>query len=99
VKKIVFGELERVTNENLSDKEIQRVITARESSMVYRLESFNARANQLQSYNHYLGDPGKLTWDLDRFRKTTPDKIRAAAKKYIVPANVITIITNPGGAK
>jgi predicted Zn-dependent peptidase len=99
VKKIVFAELDRVTKENVSDKEIQRVVTAREASMIRRLESFNARANALQTYNHYLGDPGKLTWDLDRFRKTTPDKIRATAQKYIVPANVVTIITNPGGAK
>jgi predicted Zn-dependent peptidase len=100
VKRIVFDELDRVTKENLSDKEVQRVVTAREASMIYRLESLNARASALQSYNHYLGDPGKLTWDLDRFRNTTPDKIRAVAAKYIVPANAVTVITNPaGGAK
>ncbi len=100
VKKIVFDELARVTKENLTDKEIARVVTAREASAIYRLEGLNARANQLQAYNHYLGDPGKLSWDLDRYRKATADKIRATAAKYIVPANVVTVITNPaGGAK
>jgi predicted Zn-dependent peptidase len=100
VKRIVFEELERVTKENLTDKEVQRVVTAREASMIYRLEGLNARANTLQGYNHYLGDPGKLSWDLDRYRKTTLDKIRAVAAQYIVPANVVTVITNPaGGAK
>ncbi|HEX5063239.1 MAG TPA: pitrilysin family protein [Kofleriaceae bacterium] len=100
VQKIVFDELERVTKENLSDKEISRFVAATEAAVIYRLEDVNSRANTLQSYNHFLGDPGKLTWDLDRYRKTTPDKIRAAAAKYIVPANAVTIITNPtGGAK
>jgi predicted Zn-dependent peptidase len=100
VKKIVFDELARVTKENLSDKEIRRFVTATEASAVYRLEGLNARAETLQSYNHYLGDPGKLSWDLDRYRTTTADKIRATAAKWIVPANVVTVITNPiGGAK
>ena len=67
-------------------------------------EPENARANALQSYNHYLGDPGKLTWDLDRYRNAKADKIRATFAKYVVPANAVTVITNPasapaGGAK
>jgi len=100
VQKIVFDELERVTKENLSDKEISRFVAATEAAVIYRLEDVNARANTLQSYNHFLGDPGKLTWDLDRYRKTTPDKIRAAAAKYIVPTQAVMIVTNPtGGAK
>ena len=48
-------------------------------------EPATRRANVLQAYNHYLGDPDKLTWDLDRYRKATPDKIRATAAKYLVP--------------
>ena len=82
------------------EEQRDRFVASTEASVVYRLEDVNARANTLQAYNHYLGDPGKLTWDLDRYRKTTPDKIRATAAKYIVPANAVTIITNPtGGAK
>jgi len=100
VKQIVADELNRVARENLSDKDIARVVAERESSAIYRLESLNARANTLQAYNHYLGDPGKLSWDLDRYRKTTPEKIRAAFVKYIQPNRMVTVITNPtGGSK
>jgi predicted Zn-dependent peptidase len=100
VKQLVMEEVARVGKENLGDKEIQRFIAETEASAIYRLQDFNARANELQSYNHFLGDPGKLTWDLDRYRKTTADKIRAAFAKYISPATAVTIITNPaGGAK
>jgi zinc protease len=100
VKKIVADEVAKVTKENLTAKEIQRVVTASEASAIYRLEGLNARANVLQTYNQFLGDPGKLSWDLDRYRKATPDAIRGYAAKYLVPSSMVTIITNPaGGAK
>jgi zinc protease len=100
VKQLVMDEVARAAKENLSDKEIQRFIAQTEAQAIYRLQDFNARANELQSYNHFLGDPGKLTWDLDRYRKTTADKIRATFAKYVVPASAVTVITNPvGGGK
>jgi predicted Zn-dependent peptidase len=100
VTKLVMDEVTRVGKQNLSAPEVERFVTETESNVIWGLERLNARANELQSYNHFLGDPGKLTWDLDRYRKTTPDKIRAAFARYIVPAQAVTIITNPtGGAK
>jgi predicted Zn-dependent peptidase len=99
VKKIVGEEIARVTRENLSDKEIQRVVTASEASAIYRLESLNNRANILQTYNQFLGDPGKLSWDLDRYRKATAEVIRGYAAKYLTPSSMVTIITNPAQAQ
>jgi predicted Zn-dependent peptidase len=95
VKKIVFDELARVAREPLADKEIQRVVARNESRAIRQLETAFGRSAVLQQYNHYLGDPDKLSWDLDRFRTTTPDKIRATAAKYLSPDHVITVITVP----
>src|SRR5262249_58998503 len=50
VKNIVAAELERVATENLSDKEIARVVAANESRAIHGLENLNARANRLQQY-------------------------------------------------
>jgi zinc protease len=100
VTKIVTDTVAQLAKENLSAKEIARVVASSEASAIYRLESLNNRANVLQAYNHYLGDPGKLTWDLDRYRKATPDGIRKAVAKYLVPDRMVTVITQPtGGAK
>jgi predicted Zn-dependent peptidase len=100
VKQIVLDEVARVTREELAPREIQRVVAAAESSMIRRLEDLNRRANVLQEYNQFLGDPNKITWDLDRYRHATPAKIREAAARYLDPAHMITVITNPaGGAK
>jgi zinc protease len=100
VTKIVTDAIAQLAKEPLSDKEIARVVASSESSAIYRLESLNNRANILQAYNHYLGDPGKLSWDLDRYRKATPEGIRKAVAKYLTPDRMVTVITQPtGGAK
>jgi zinc protease len=103
VKKIVADEVARISRDSLDPKEIKRVVASAEASAIYGLENLNARANVMQEYNQFLGDPAKITWDLDRFRNTTPDKIRAAIAQYLVADRMVTIITNPtapaGGAK
>ena len=102
VKQIVAAEVARLAKDPLSDKEIARVVAANEAGAIRGLESLLRRGEQLQSYNHYLGDPGKLTWDLDRYRTTTAEKIRATVAKYLLPDRMVTVITNPvskGGAK
>jgi len=102
VKKLVTAEVARIGKEPLTGKELARVVAGNEAGTVRRLESLLARGEMLQAYNHYLGDPAKLTWDLDRYRTTTPEKIRATVAKYLLPDRMVTIITNPtskGGAK
>ena len=95
VKKIVLDEVARVSKELLADKEIHRVIAAREAGVIRRLETVFGRSQVLQDYNHYLGDPDKISWDLERYRTTTPERIRAAATKYLSPDHVVTVITVP----
>jgi predicted Zn-dependent peptidase len=97
VKKIVMEEVARVTHEPLSGKEMARVVAEQESNKVWGLESLIARANTLQSYNQDLGDPDRISWDLDRYRKASADKIRTTAAKYLAPEHMITVVTNPAG--
>ncbi|HEX2689895.1 MAG TPA: pitrilysin family protein [Kofleriaceae bacterium] len=95
VKQIVLDEVARVRTQPLVDKEIQRVIARNEAAAIRQLETVLGRSQVLQAYNHYLGDPGKLSWDLDRYRTTTAEAIRAAAAKYLTPGHAVTVITVP----
>jgi predicted Zn-dependent peptidase len=95
VKKIVYDELARVSKEPLGDKEIARVAAGNEARLIRQLETAFGRSAVLQQYNHYLGNPDRISWDLDRFRTMTPDRIRAAAAKYLAPDQVVTVITIP----
>jgi predicted Zn-dependent peptidase len=98
VEQIVLDEVRRLGKELIPEKELARVVASNESWAIRSLENVNARANALQGWNHYLGDPGKLTWDLDRYRKTTTAKIRAAIAKYLVPPQVVIVVTKPAAA-
>ena len=70
-----------------------------EAGTIRRFETAFGRAETLQAYNHYLGAPDRVTWDLDRYRKTTAENIRATVAAYLTPSNVLTVITNPAAAK
>jgi zinc protease len=100
VRKIVDAELERMRKEPVSDREIARAVTRFESAVVYGMESLPGRAERLMAYNHYLGDPGSLTYDLDRYRNTNADNVRAVVAKYLDEAHRVVVMTLPaeGGA-
>jgi len=95
VKKIVFDEIARAGKEPLADKEIHRVIASREAAAIRQLETVFGRSQVLQDYNHYLRDPDKISWDLERYRTASGDAIRAVAAAYLSPAHVVTVITIP----
>ncbi len=97
VKKIVAAEVAKIVKDPLTEKEFSRVIAGNEDGTIRGLETTMGRAQLLQTYNHFLGDPNRITWDLDRYRKTTLDKIRATAAKYLRPDQMVTALTNPAG--
>jgi len=99
VKKVVRDEIARITRERISDKDIARVVASSEAWSIRGLETVDARAEVLQDYNHYIGDPGKLSWDLDRYRTTNGDKILAVAKQYLTGEPVVVITIPAGGDK
>jgi predicted Zn-dependent peptidase len=100
VKRIVDAEVARLRTEPVSDRELARSVTAIEAAAVYRMESLMARAEQLQAFNHYLGNPDSLTYDLDRYRKTTGARIRDAVSKHLTPDGAVVVVTAPAqGAK
>ena len=95
-EKIVEEELEKVRRTPLSAVELRRAITNYETQFVWGLESLIARAEALQGYNHFLGSPDRLDWDLERYRTATAEGVRAAAAKYLGKAARAEIVTLPG---
>ncbi len=99
VKKVVMDTVAQLAKEPLGDKEIARVIADRESRAIYNLETPFGRSQTLQTYNQFVGDPDRLSWDLDRYRQATGAKIRDAVAMYLRPDAVVTVITLPAASK
>jgi zinc protease len=95
VKRLVLAEVQNMSKTPVSVREYNRTVTGIEAAYVYRLESAFGRAETLQSYNHFVGDPARITWDLDRYRKSNPENVRAAVARYLPTDNVIMVTTMP----
>jgi len=83
--------------------EVDRSKNEYETAFVRQLESVHNRASLLATYETFLGDPGYIAKDLDRYRKVDAASVSAAAKAHLtLDARVIIhVVPRPknGGAK
>lgn len=57
-----------------------------------RIGGFGGICDRLNAYNHYLGDPDRFQWDLERYQKATPETTLSAAKKFLEKPYGILIV-------
>jgi predicted Zn-dependent peptidase len=78
--------------------EVDRAVATISAKHVFDLENTLARAEMLQSYNHYVGEPGYLEKDLARYKAVTPDTLVAAAKQYLSKDHRAVLVAKPKAA-
>jgi zinc protease len=98
IEKIMEQEIERVRAEAISQREFDRAVRGVESGFVWGLESLMARAELLQRYNHYTGKPDYVSADLDRYRKSSPGRIKEFAARTLAPNRRVEVLTVPAAA-
>jgi zinc protease len=64
-------------------------------SALQRLGGFGGRADMLNHYNQYVGDPGALARDLGRYRAVTPQSVFALARTLLVADKRAKVVTVP----
>ncbi|HVE86785.1 MAG TPA: pitrilysin family protein [Myxococcales bacterium] len=67
---------------------------------VERMGGFGGKADLLNAYETYTGDPGFLPRDLERYRAVTPEAVKAFAQKYLPDDHrlILTIVPAGGAA-
>lgn len=95
VRRIIDSEVARLAREPVSERELARSVVGYEANAVWGLEDLLRRVERLQAYNHYLSDPDRLTWDLDRYRRATPEKVRAVVEKILAPERAVSLLVEP----
>ncbi|MBI2375895.1 MAG: insulinase family protein [Deltaproteobacteria bacterium] len=84
------------TSKPPTEAELRRAVNAKLTAKIAGLEklgSYNGRLEELQAYNHYLGDPGSLGWDLDRFKKVTVADLSKALNEHLGSARLVVFAT------
>lgn len=82
IEESIRAELSKLRREPPSDTEIIRAKTRIESLHVRQLEplgGFGGRADQLNFYNVFGGDPSLINTDIERYRTVTPQDIQRVA--------------------
>lgn len=95
----IQSQLELLKDLPPTEEEIARAINAVEAQALFSLQETLGRAEQLQRYNHYTGDPGYLAKDLARFRAVTPATIQAAVTTALVKERRGVLIAAPATLK
>ena len=94
VRERVDAELASIAREGVREAELERVKNGRLAGFFYALENFGGFggvADRLNAYNTYLGDPGRITSDFERYQQTTPETVREAARRYAVNRPRVTL--------
>jgi zinc protease len=85
IEKEVDAEIAALQKQAPTAAEVDRAVANVEMGFAQGLEPLLGRADQLNYYEYEFGDPGKATWDLDRYHHVTPDGVRESAQKLLDP--------------
>lgn len=99
---VIQEEIDRLKAEPPTARELQRVVNQAEAGMLGRLEEiggFSGKANQLNQYYFYTGNPDYYHEDLARYRALAPNDLQAAVRSYLRDdARVVLSIVPEGTA-
>jgi predicted Zn-dependent peptidase len=87
VEQAIYGELETLKKEPVSERELQQVLNKLEADEVQSLSSNGGIAYRLTEYESVAGTWRYLTEHRAKVAKVTPDDVMKAAQKYLVSEN------------
>jgi len=73
----------------------KRNIIANQLRSVERIGGFGGRADLLNHYETFLGDPGYLPHDIARYRAVTPRSAQDFGRKFLFPSEHIELDVIP----
>lgn len=99
IETVVLEELRKIRSEAPTQREVQRAINQYEASFLARLEDVNNKAELLNSYWFFAGNPDFFNEDLSRYKALDPPDITAAALRSLGDNNRVVLSVVPKGKK
>ena len=82
-----YEEVERLKNEPISQKELEKVINHLEAHHIRQLGSNRGMSDTLAYYQTVAGDWKYMMTHIDKIKKITPEDVMNTAKKYLKKSN------------
>ncbi len=95
----VDEELEMLRTAGPTSLELEGACNTIDSAIIRGLESlggFGGVADRLNQYNHFLGDPGYLAKDLERYRSASTESLKNIAQARLSPGSRVVVYGVPG---
>jgi zinc protease len=96
IARLIQEELQKVQNELVDLRELQRARNTYRSSFFDLIASVRDKAEYLNLYNYFAGDPGYFQKDLDRYEGVTADDIKRVAAQYLSKPKVVLTVVPEG---
>jgi zinc protease len=90
---IIDEEIARARKEPIAAADLERARNEYEARYIYGLMSGLGRAETLNTYAYYVGDPGYIDKDLQRYRAATVEGIRSFADRTLGPGRVVLTVS------
>ena len=91
LEKSIDAEIKKVQDELISEKEFQKLRNQVETEYVTNNSRVAGIAESLATYYMFFGDANLVNTEIDRYLAVSREDIQAAAKKYLVPTNRVTL--------
>jgi zinc protease len=96
VKRSIDAQLARLGTEGPTARELEQARNAFEARFLNRLESVNAKSEQLNAYYYFTGSPDGFQAELDRMRAVTAEDIKRVVTTYLRGPRVMLSIVPMG---
>ncbi|MET3132654.1 zinc protease [Oxalobacteraceae bacterium GrIS 1.11] len=98
IEAAVDAELQQLRSNGPTEKELERARNTIETAMLSQMEKVGGAglANQMNQYNQYLGDPGYLAKDIERFRRVSVADIRRVLAAQLQNTMRAVVVGVPG---
>jgi zinc protease len=99
LQKAIDEEMAKLRDEGPTQQELDRARNTTETQIIQKLErlgGFGGVADRLNQYNHFLGDPGYLPKDLERYNRATISDLKRIANEKLMPNARVIVYGVPG---
>jgi predicted Zn-dependent peptidase len=90
--KEIDAELQYIREQPIAQDELKRAQALIKTAIVTSVETLSGRAERMQFYNQYTGNPGHLPNDLARYDEVTPEQVQALARSVLAPKHRVTML-------
>lgn len=93
IARVARDEIERIAREGITERELQRAQNSWRSSFLNNLASVLGKAENLNHYNYFVGNPDFVQQDAARYENVTRADVQRVAATYLrSPKVVLTVV-------